>query len=307
MTFGTLKAIWTHYLPSRTELRFRDRARAMARRPLEAALTRVAAHADPAESSEAPIFILSAGWRSGSTLLQRLVSSATPRLVWGEPFHNANLVQRLAESLSCFTDSWPTPDMYYDYHRSSRLQETWIANLFPSADDLRASHRALLDRLFSEPARREGYTGWGLKEVRFGGAEIDYLRWLYPHGRFLLLVRDPLTAWLSYKGCVWFERWPERPVYSVSTFARLWQRLAADFVDRAQAPRTALVRYEDLCAGDVSFDRLEEVLGARPDPAVLEQRIRGPNRIASGVLAVERRQITLICGRTARAAGYDYD
>ena len=39
---------------------------------------------DVASSSEdAPIFILSAGWRSGSTLLQRML---TPEcLIWGNP------------------------------------------------------------------------------------------------------------------------------------------------------------------------------------------------------------------------------
>ncbi len=37
------------------------------------------------EEDERPIFILSAGWRSGSTLIQRLIMSKERILIWGEP------------------------------------------------------------------------------------------------------------------------------------------------------------------------------------------------------------------------------
>ena len=46
-----------------------------------------------AESGEdtdiSPVFILSAGWGAGSTLLQRLIMSSGEVLVWGEPFDQA--------------------------------------------------------------------------------------------------------------------------------------------------------------------------------------------------------------------------
>lgn len=41
----------------------------------------------------APIFLLSAGWRSGSTLLQRLIMSDARVLIWGEPYDECGLVQ----------------------------------------------------------------------------------------------------------------------------------------------------------------------------------------------------------------------
>ena len=46
-----------------------------------------------------PVFVLAAGWRSGSTLLQRLVMSSGETLVWGEPYDRACYVQDLARSL----------------------------------------------------------------------------------------------------------------------------------------------------------------------------------------------------------------
>ena len=39
--------------------------------------------------NEEPIFLLSAGWRSGSTLLQRLIMSDSNVLIWGNPTMNA--------------------------------------------------------------------------------------------------------------------------------------------------------------------------------------------------------------------------
>ena len=33
-----------------------------------------------------PVFLFSAGWRSGSTLLQRLITHGGEVMMWGEPF-----------------------------------------------------------------------------------------------------------------------------------------------------------------------------------------------------------------------------
>src|SRR5262245_32576620 len=41
---------------------------------------------DENEDGAAPIFLLSSGWRSGSTLVQRLINSDSSVLMWGEPF-----------------------------------------------------------------------------------------------------------------------------------------------------------------------------------------------------------------------------
>ncbi|MEO0535490.1 MAG: hypothetical protein AAF215_16660 [Cyanobacteria bacterium P01_A01_bin.123] len=37
--------------------------------------------------ADSPIFVFSAGWRSGSTLLQRLVMSDKSVVIWGELFN----------------------------------------------------------------------------------------------------------------------------------------------------------------------------------------------------------------------------
>ena len=50
----------------------------------------------PKEDAAAPIFLLSAGWRSGSTLLQRLIMSDKHVLIWGEPYDECGAIQAMA-------------------------------------------------------------------------------------------------------------------------------------------------------------------------------------------------------------------
>ena len=40
---------------------------------------------DDGDDVDEPVFLFSAGWRSGSTLLQRLIMSDASIFVWGEP------------------------------------------------------------------------------------------------------------------------------------------------------------------------------------------------------------------------------
>ena len=51
------------------------------------------------EFPESPIFLLAAGWRSGSTLLQRILVTDPSVLLWGEPFGEMALASGLATLL----------------------------------------------------------------------------------------------------------------------------------------------------------------------------------------------------------------
>ena len=56
-------------------------------------------------AQEEPVFVLAAGWRSGSTLLQRILLRKC--LVWGEPYGLSGFIARMAESLESFSANWP--------------------------------------------------------------------------------------------------------------------------------------------------------------------------------------------------------
>ena len=56
------------------------------------------------ESSE-PVFILSAGWRSGSTFLRRCLMASSDILIWGEPYRYAEPIRLLARQVRAFADA----------------------------------------------------------------------------------------------------------------------------------------------------------------------------------------------------------
>lgn len=227
-----------------------------------------------------PIFIFSAGWRSGSTLLQRLISSDEKLLLWGEPYDRCNLVQQLSESLCCFNGSWPPQEYFLDEKRRADIGNSWIANLYPEQSTLLAAHRAFFDTLFAQPAKNEGATRWGMKEVRFGLQEALYLKLLYPRARFLYLHRDLTSAYLSYKSfrpeMTWYSRWPKQKAFTPYAFARHRARLLREFKQAQQLAGGVLIDYAQLVPESPVFATIEEYTGVKCDQSVL------PNKVGSG-------------------------
>ena len=76
----------------------------------------------PGTSSYSPIFILSAGWRSGSTLLQRLILSAKEVVIWGEPFDKSGIVKNLSNMFLPFCKEWPPENYYLKEENLNNLQ-----------------------------------------------------------------------------------------------------------------------------------------------------------------------------------------
>jgi len=230
---------------------------------------------EPAPNDE-PLFIFSAGWRSGSTLLQRLVVSTNRYFIWGEPYHQTDSVRRLAESLIPFGTGWPPAEyLYRSADDPTELSAQWIANFYPPVGRLVDAHRAFVRELLSPPPEHAGLR-WGLKEVRLSAEYGLYLQMLFPRSRFLFLVRDPHAAYRSYSDRpTWFERWPRSQVRTPYAYGRLWRRLAESFLAYEDALGATLIRYEDLVPDSEALDQLDRLLGSPVDRSVLEQGIKG--------------------------------
>lgn len=236
--------------------------------------------------ADRPLFIFSAGWRSGSTLLQRLVVSTQRYFIWGEPYHQTDVIRRLAESLIPFGTGWPPREYVYEAEppagtphgndgQSPDLSALWIANFYPPISRLLEAHRSFLRELLAPPQETTGLE-WGLKEVRLSADYGAYLRMLFPQARFIFLVRDPRAAYNSYRDHpTWFERWPRSQIRTPYAYGQVWRRLAESFIGHEKQLDACLIRYEDLIEGGEALERLEHLLEAAIDRSVLENRVSG--------------------------------
>jgi hypothetical protein len=242
-------------------------------------------------STAEPIFLLSAGWRSGSTLLQRQVMTSSDVLIWGEPFGHAAPIDQLAAPLRCMTDAWPHDDWFtVPAPDDTRGKQSWTANLFPPVSALLASHVRWFEALFAEPARAAGYARWGLKEIRLTGDHAHYLRWVFPRARIVMLYRDPYRAYRSYRRWrSWYLRWPDDPVRDPTRFGAHWRAAVESFEAERTAVDAIVVRYEDLASGDApTIAALTRHLGVPTTPATALARLDSRPRAAHEARTTER-------------------
>lgn len=289
------------------EIRYSDR--------LTSALTAITTRwpEEPAERApdiEKPIFIFSAGWRSGSTLLQRLVMSRSQAIVWGEPLGDTATLPRLAHSLEIIGHDWPPQHFFPGNIPASALAGEWIANLTPDISRLRAAHRSFfLTWLRDAAANNYGITRWGLKEVRLTMDHARYLHWLFPDAKFLFIYRNPLDAFKSWKGNRWRSPWPGYYRNSALAFARHWSRLVSGFLAGHGEVGGMLIRYEDLADGLVDLDRLAVYLEFDSlDPAPLARKIGTPTDKPQPhrrrLSVIDRLIVSMICGPLMKRLDY---
>ena len=240
-------------------------------------------------SDSEPIFILSAGWRSGSTLLQRLISSSGDILIWGEPYGHMGIIDHLSQPIRSVTINYPQNNsfirsLYNENESLSNLSKTWIANLNPDVDYLLKSHIAFLTELFETPAKSQGATRWGIKEVRLTINHAIYLNWLFPRAKFLFLYRNPYEAYASYQQFTkygvwpydyWYNQWPYEPINTPQSFGIHWKNLLTGYLSGYQKVKGMLIKYEDLCDGNFDFDALEQFIKLKLDKSLLKVKIKG--------------------------------
>lgn len=258
--------------------------------------------------AEAPVFVLGAAWRCGSTLVQRLVNSDPQILMWGEPYADANPVQTMADSLRVFTEKQPIESNFIDSDNfqanSSELAYRWTANLYPEIAALKAAHLAFFETLFAQPAKHRGYSRWGIKEVRLDIHHARYLHWLFPQAKFLFLYRDPYKAYHSCR--IWrnlYVRWPDEGIDSPARFGHSWKTLVEGYLAGATEVGGMVLKYEDFCAGRIPVSDLAHYLKLDLKVEVLQKRI-GSHQSADPTPRFEIKQLQQAVEPLASQLGY---
>lgn len=238
--------------------------------------------------NDRPIFILSAGWRAGSTLLQRILCSHPDIMIWGE---NRALCSDLAAA-QAKVDDLQELSRSQQTRSKEPLHQSWIPMINPGRSDWEMGLRRLFGSLYADPSLRMGARRWGFKEVRHDMSIARFLRGLFPQARFVLLVRHPAHCLASARATTGANRGLLVEAGGAQAFLDHWRRLALSFADEAEPGCCLCVRYEDLIADpDASLTRIAgfvDVDENRFDRSVFEHRLRGWKR--EPFLAAEDRE-----------------
>jgi Sulfotransferase family len=260
-----------------------------------------------------PIFIFSAGWRSGSTMLQRLITATGSVLVWGEA---GGALDRLADAYACYEQMLGPgghrfkhgfggngAKEYQDFVAADRKGfNEWIACMNPPAATFAQSFRDFLQAVYARQANELGYGNWGIKEVQSGQEAAHFLHTLFPDALFIFLVRHPVACLTSIKRHDWLDR-PNDPK-ALEYYASHWVRLAGEF---RQMDFGKLVKYEDL----VSSPETQKQLGAYLGLHTLADCFKEVNRadwksLNNAALSFwERRRLLRIVREEMRHHGYE--
>ena len=260
-----------------------------------------------------PIFIFSAGWRSGSTLLQRLLTASNELLIWGEAGGALGSLaevelgyrQMLAPGEVIFKNGLGGngAQQYEEFRKNGKdAVHKWIACLNAPFETIHSAFHAFMEGVYARPAAELGYPRWSVKEVRCGLAITEFLRTLYPGAKFVFLLRHPMECLSSLKRHGWMDR-PNDP-RALEFYARHWVRLAGEF---RQAPFGMRIRHEDLVSDPSVLEKLRDYLEMQhiDDGFIAHSRVKGGVKNDLSLDWRERLRAKRIVGKEMQHHGYE--
>ncbi len=257
------------------------------------------------QAGPSPVFILSAGWGSGSTLMQRLIMSSGEILVWGEPLDQAAIIQRLGLMMACMRSDWPPQYHFNDNRNMTDLSKQWVANLVPPFSAFRSAQITMLETWLGVPDTSYGAERWGLKEVRLTIDHARYLKWLFPQAKFIFIYRNLYDCYRSCKGVNWYSIWPRYKVSYPITFARHWKTLVEGFVSEYEDVGGLLVKYEDLISGQIDLDEIAKYVGVdKLDGSIFEKKMGARSKKRGDLSLPEKFALKSVAGRLQKKLGY---
>ncbi len=203
---------------------------------------------DPKDYAKFPIFLLGTG-RCGSTLLQKILNSVDNVMIYGE---HGGFLRQIAEAYFLNLEdkkiekyimsqnvAGEDPTLVFDRLKDPQLWSAWM-NWY-NRETVKKNFRDFTESFFN-PIALERKVHWGFKEIRYGLNDrvLEMLADLYPKGRFIFMVRNPVDVVAS--------KMSARMSDGLETDVQSWVEQNSYFVDfyRRNKERSKIVRYEDL-------------------------------------------------------------
>jgi hypothetical protein len=256
--------------------------------------------------------------RSGSTMLQRVLSSHQDLVIWGEHFgvlsRMRNALELLEMAEAQLAEGFRAHDLLIGSGKDTDSIPPQV-NPFDLAG-FEAHLRRFVVALFTDklpPGCR-----WGFKEVHYFTSDLRFLQRLFPEMRLIVLVRRPAAQVSSYVRAPWREL-PEVDDPSrheaietmVATEMSNWAARYGEFMRFVQAsPSTAMVvRYEDLADPTWGTDAVFAHCGLAPPPRTVIEAVRSRRVFSSDDTAGwpigERTALETIIADAPLASGHD--
>jgi hypothetical protein len=146
-----------------------------------------------------PVFIFSACWRTGSTLLQRILNASDDIMIWGEPGYLEH-IRKTYELLARHQDA--QKNMWENIGRIG-FSRAWTPTLAPRDIYPARSMRSFFSDLYRESAKacKPHCTRWGFKEVRKNAVRnAAFLARIFPEAKFIFHLRHPFECFESILG-----------------------------------------------------------------------------------------------------------
>ena len=190
--------------------------------------------------SKAPVFVFSACWRTGSTLLQRLLNTTDELLIWGEPA-SLRAARRMFNIVNRVSDE---AQWVRDQVEEEELHRLWTPTILPDSKYIVPAFRDLFDGLYGEPSLALGRSRWGFKEVRDDALENAIMfRRIYPDAKIVFHYRHPFDVYASLKKTDFFSEFEEFPFRPMQVWARNYASFSAD---EAKALNPFVISHEEI-------------------------------------------------------------
>ena len=202
-----------------------------------------------------PFMIIAPTARCGTTLLQRLVSSAKGTIIYGE---NKDIFETYPTTIYSAAYKVLEKEGYQD--RLTRFlagSQFWSPDIIPETEqylDISIGNFFNLLKHYKTFSKQQKRSFWGLKHP--SSVNLPILQMLLPNAKFIFLCRNLLDIAKSYKSKQWLKTDQQ-----VTTLALNWSENVNNVMLK-KADNVLFLKYETLLAeSDQSVQAIESFLG----------------------------------------------